>query len=176
MNDVKVKAILLDFDQTLFDTRAAKPYLQGKPDWDTILAKIADYPLFDGWEQVFTKLGHVPVGIVSRNTKTMVSKVLKYNKLNFDPMVTRYGNSKYPYRAQPKPVLFDIAMQHEKYKGLKNSEIIYIGDEASDVEQANEFGFLSGACYWGSLEPEMLDQTNPTVRLYSPLDLLSLVG
>lgn len=47
-------------------------------------------------------------------------------------------------------------------------------DNVTDVEQANEVGFLSGACYWGSQEKEQLDAATPTFRLQTPLDLLEL--
>jgi phosphoglycolate phosphatase-like HAD superfamily hydrolase len=101
---------------------------------------------------------------------------LRYYKVQeFSPVIGRYGEGSRPFRrALPKTTLFEQALQHEGFYGLEPNEILYLGDEARDVEQANEVGFLSGACYWGSQEKEQLDAATPTFRLQTPLDLLEL--
>jgi len=171
-----IKGILTDFDQTLFNTSSVKPlWRQNPPDWKAVFANIPNLPLYEGWRGVFQVLKDYPFGIVSGNTKTMITKVLKYNKLDFDVVLGRYGEGKRRFRALPKGELFTLAMQHEEFKGLEKSEILYLGDEAVDVEQANAFGFQSGACFWGTLEREELEATSPTYRLYRPSDLLRIV-
>jgi phosphoglycolate phosphatase-like HAD superfamily hydrolase len=177
MDKVLIKAVLCDFDQTLFDTREAKPYWKcGKPDWTTAYSKIPECPLFDGWRYTLAALHRLPFGIVSHNTKQFIDRVLRYYKVQeFSPVIGRYGEGSRPFRrALPKTTLFEQALQHEGFYGLEPNEILYLGDGARDVEQANEVGFLSGACYWGSQERELLDAASPTFRLHAPLDLLEL--
>lgn len=177
MDNTLIKAVLCDFDQTLFDTREAKPYWKcGKPDWKTAYSKIPECPFYDGWRYTLAALHRLPFGIVSHNTKQFIDRVLRYYKVQeFSPVIGRYGEGSRPFRrALPKTTLFEQALQHEGFYGLEPNEILYLGDEVRDVEQANEVGFLSGACYWGSQEKELLDAASPTYRLHTPLDLLEL--
>ena len=177
MATTQIKAVLCDFDQTLFDTRVAKPFWKaGKPDWEAAYARIPECPLYDGWRYVLAALHRKPFGIVSHNTKQFIDRMLKYYKLkDFNPVIGRYGEGcKRFRRALPKVTLFEQALQHDGFYGLEPSEILYLGDEASDVEHANETGLLSGACYWGTEERDLLDATTPTFRLQSPWDLLEL--
>ena len=172
-----IKAILTDFDNTLFDTRCVKPnWEQGKPDWKALFAKVPDCSLYDGWRETITALEGMPLGIVSRNFKGMIYRVLGYNELHhtFSPVIDRYGTGKAPNALQ-KTELFELAMQHERFKELKRSEIIYLGDETTDIVQANQFGFLSGACRWGTLQPKTILTANPTFTLDSPSDLMSIL-
>ncbi len=175
MENQKIKAVLCDFDNTLFETDVTMPFRKAKPkpDWATAYAKIPDCPLYNGWQAVFQELNNsgVPLGIVSGNTKGFIGRTLKYYKLEFNPIVGGYICR----RRQPKTTLFPIALQHEAFKELNKCEIIYLGDQATDVELANEFGFRSGACYWGTQEPDKLDETNPTYRFYQPTDLLEIL-
>ena len=171
-----IKAILTDFDNTLFDTRCVKPnWEQGKPDWKAIFARVPECPLYEGWKETITDLRGIPLGIVSRNFKGLIYRVLGYNELHhtFNPVIDRYGIGK--HEALPKTELFALAMQHERFKELKRSEIIYLGDETTDIVQANQFGFLSGACLWGTLQPKTILTANPTFTLDSPSDLMSIL-
>lgn len=180
MEKQNIKAIICDFDQTLFDTRDSKPiWNNGTPDWDKAYSLIPECPLYDGWRYTLACLRNQPWGIVSHNVKGYIDKVLKYNKLSsqFDPVIGRYGEgSKRFRRVLPKLTLFEQAIRHDGFNRLNRNEILYMGDEASDVEQANEFGFKSAACYWGAQEPDKLDESASTYRLYHPSDLLELIS
>lgn len=174
---MSIKAILTDFDNTLFDTRLVKPnWEQGKPDWKAIFAKVPDCSLYDGWWETITALEGMPLGIVSRNFKGMIYRVLGYNELHhtFNPVFDRYGIGK-AHKALAKTELFALAMQYEGFNKLKRNEIIYLGDEATDIVQANQFGFLSGACLWGTSQPMAILAASPTFSLDSPTDLMSIV-
>lgn len=174
---MSIKAVLTDFDSTLFDTQLVKPnWEQGKPDWKTIFAKVPDCSLYDGWSETISALEGMPLGIVSRNFKGMIYRVLGYNELHhtFSPVIDRYGTGKAP-NALPKTELFALAMQHERFNNLKRNEIIYLGDEATDIVQANKFGFLSGACLWGTSQPKTIQTVAPTFSLSSPTDLIGIV-
>lgn len=172
-----IKAILTDFDQTLFDTQDLKPKWQqgGKPDWPVIYSRIPDIQLYDGWRGVRDSLNNLPWGVVSSNVKGLIEKTLKHHKFAVDFIIGRYGEGqRWPRRPLPKIQLFDYAMQH--IGGLDRNEVLYIGDEAADITQANEYGFQSAACYWGTLEPDQLQATNPTYTLHKPTDLLLCVN
>ena len=173
MEKIDIKAVLCDFDNTLFDTKVAKPFFKAKPkpDWEGAYAKIPECHLYRGWWAVLNQKRKLRWGIVSGNTKGFIGRVLKYNDLELDPVVGGYVCR----RRQPKTKLFEIALQHTRFNGLNRSEILYIGDEATDVEQANEFGFQSAACFWGTEEPDKLAATNPTYKLFDPKDLLEIL-
>lgn len=178
METKKIKAILTDFDQTLFDTRNLKPlWKQKTPDWDSVYAKIPEIQMFEGWKWVQANLSYLPWGVVSGNVKTLINKILKYNKWeNFNFVIGRYGEGKRRFRGLPKTELFEFAMQHDGFNELNRNEVLYLGDEATDVEQANQYGFQSAACFWGTLQPEELSATNPTYKLNTPYDLLSVIN
>ena len=173
-----IKAILTDFDNTLFDTRQLKPnWEEGKPDWKAIFARIPECTsLYDGWKETITDLSGIPLGIVSRNFKGLIYRVLGYYELHhtFNPVIDRYGIDK-AHTALPKTELFALAMQHEGFNKLKRNEIIYLGDEATDIVQANQYGILSGACLWGTLQPKTILSASPTFRLDSPSDLMDVL-
>ena len=120
-------------------------------------------------------LNNLPWGVVSSNVKGLIEKTLKHHKFAVDFIIGRYGEGqRWPRRPLPKIQLFDYAMQH--IGGLDRNEVLYIGDEAADITQANEYGFQSAACYWGTLEPDQLQATNPTYTLHKPTDLLLCVN
>lgn len=171
-----IKAILTDFDNTLFDTRQVKPNWEGKPDWKAIFARIPECTLYEGWKETITNLSGIPLGIVSRNFKGLIYRVLGYYELHhtFNPVIDRYGIGK-AHTALPKNELFALAMQHEGFNDLKRNEIIYLGDEATDIVQANQFGFLSGACLWSTLQPKSILTATPTFTLDSPSDLMDIM-
>lgn len=130
-----IKAVLCDFDQTLSDTREAKPYWKcGKPDWKTAYSKIPECPFYDSWRYTLAALRRLPFGIVSHNTKRFIDSVLRYYKVQeFSPFIGRYGEGSRPFlRALPQTTLFEQALQHEGFFGLEPNEILYLGDEARD--------------------------------------------
>lgn len=174
MENQSFKAVLFDFDNTLFETAISMPYRKAKPkpDWDKAYSTIPDCPLYQGWETVLSELNSkgIPMGIVSGCTKGFIERTLRYNKLSFEPIVGGYVCR----RKQPKIKLFPTALQHPRFQGIDRSEILYLGDEARDVEQANEFGLQSAACFWGTEEAEKLAATTPTYKLYRPDDLLGV--
>lgn len=178
MSKTTIKGILTDFDQTLFDTHTLLPLVKQKtPDWKLVFTKVPEYPLYNGWRWVLANLRHIPLGIVSGNIITLINKFLKHNKIEvFKPVIGRYGEGKRRFRPLPKTELFELALQHDNFKGLKREEVLYLGDEAKDMIWVKEFGILSGGCFWGTLEPYQLSATNPTFRLNTPDDILALLN
>lgn len=173
---MSIKAVLVDFDQTLFDTKQARQlWHQDKPDWDRVLSFVPHFQLYNGWRWVLSFFEDMPWGIVSRNVKQLIAPTLHHNGLNFNPVITRYGEKGRERVSLPKTALFEQALKHTEFADLKREEVLFVGDQASDVIQANSFGFLSAAAYWGTLEPDKLAQTQPTFRLSTPLDLFNVL-
>ena len=175
-NIMSIKAVLLDFDQTLFETKQARQFWhQDKPDWDRVLSFVPHFRLYNGWRWVLSFFDDMPWGIVSKNVKKVVIPTLQNNGLTFSPVITRYGEKWWERVSLPKTALFEQALTHSEFAGLQRGEVLYVGDQATDVVQANSFGFLSAAAYWDTLEPDKLAQTQPTFRLSTPLDLFNVL-
>ena len=66
-----IKALILDFDMTLFDTRADNNVRKAKKGseikWEDVFAVIPEYRLYHGWREVFAwaKDNNIKIGIVS---------------------------------------------------------------------------------------------------------------
>lgn len=176
-----IKAVVTDFDLTLFDTTIVEAYPKGSIKASTLKKDfIPRFRLYDGWRESrnLMRLRKIPFGIVSHNTKTTISETLKKHKVDVDFVLSRYGeNFCYPnLRVVPKAELLEQALNQPSLSGLKREEILYLGDAVYDVEQAKEFGCKAGACFLGTHEAEALNDSQPDYKLYSPKDLLEILG
>lgn len=147
-----IKAVLVDFDGTLFDTWS-NPYARGekKFDWKEVEKNIPNCALYEGWKGVFAwlKSKQIPIGIVSHCTKGYISKTLKFWGLTdvFSCLLTRYGNGTRYSGKVSKDKLISLALQ---------ADAIPVG------------------CLWGSKEKEELKEEG-CITLDAPLELIQLI-
>ncbi|MBR5214634.1 MAG: hypothetical protein IKV80_00240 [Bacteroidales bacterium] len=82
MNDNKIKALILDFDHTLFNTDTDREVRKNSKVkyWDLIYSKIPEYRLYDGWREVFSmaKAKNVKIAIVSTAKNELIQRTLAY--------------------------------------------------------------------------------------------------
>ncbi len=182
MKEKTFKAVLVDFDGTLFDTWK-NPYTQegkkGKIDWKEVEKNIPNCPLYEGWREVFAwlKTNNIPIGIVSHCTKGYITKTLKYWKLTdvFKCVLTRYGlGTRYTGKVS-KDELMRLALENEDFKGIHPSEVLYLSDQAKDMPVTRLAGLEPVGCLWGSKEKEELLNAHCSI-LTSPSLLLSMLN
>lgn len=86
-----VKALILDFDHTIFNTDADSEVrkISKVKDWDLIFSKIPEYKLYDGWREVFSeaKAKGIKIAIVSTAKKDLIQRTLKHFQLDCDVIV-----------------------------------------------------------------------------------------
>ena len=181
MEEKRFKAVLVDFDGTLFDTWT-NPYTgegkKGKIDWKEVEKNIPNCPLYEGWSEVFAwlKSNNIPLGIVSHCTKGYITKTLKYWKLTdvFSCLLTRYGHGTRYTGKVSKDELMHLALENEDFKGIHPSEVLYLSDQVKDMPVTRLAGLEPVGCLWGSKEKEEMLNAQCTL-LSSPLQLISML-
>lgn len=175
-----INAVITDFDFTLYNTRPLEPYKWCKERNDKLVKQLtASCTLYDGWSDtllVLKWLG-VPLGIVSHNVKGTIQQTLKATEVTVAFVLARYGRH-FDYdnkRVVPKSELLKQALEEPCLHGIKKENVLYLGDTQYDVLESKRFGCQSGACFWDTDEPELLEQANPDYRLYTPTDIQTIV-
>lgn len=175
-----VKAVVVDFDQTLADTRTIMPTLRkGGLKANEIKELLKNAYLYNGWHEVinYLKANKIALGIVSHNTQSVIKEAIKHFGIKPDFVITRYGKHfVYPNMVIiSKKGLLEQALEEPSLRGAKKEQILYLGDQASDVQEAKAFGCLSGGCFYGTEEPKELLNSHPDVRVFRPTDILKLL-
>lgn len=177
--NLKFKAVLVDFDGTLFDTWT-NPYAKGekKFDWKEVENNIPNCALYEGWKGVFAwlKSKQIPIGIVSHCTKGYITKTLKFWKLNdvFSCLLTRYGNGTRYSGKVSKDKLISLALQEDAFKGIEAGEVLYLSDQVKDMSITRLAGAIPVGCLWGSKEKQELEKEG-CITLDTPLELIQLI-
>ena len=104
------------------------------------------------------------LGILTSNNKSTVNEFLTLNNLNYFSDVESnqgiFNKSAYLSRFLKK-------------HNLKNSELVYIGDEVRDIEASREANVDIIAVSWGFNTKEVLQKYNPTFIADRPKDILN---
>lgn len=180
MTEKTVKVVVVDFDQTLFNTELVTPTLKkGKVNATLIKKLVPQITLYDGWLEVaaYLRSNKIPLAIVSHNTKTTITEILKKFNFNVDYVYSRYGKHyKWPNnRIVPKHELLEQLLEEPALQGIEKEEVLYMGDQMTDITEATKFGASSGACFWGTQEAELLEAADYTFKFQRPTDLLNIL-
>ena len=168
MQQNTIKALILDFDHTLFNTDADREVRKNSKDkdWDLIYSKIPEYRLYDGWREVFNdaKAKDVKIAIISTAKKDLIQKTLDYFGLQCDIIVGWQRCYK-----KPHPHLVEMALNKLH---VNKENVISIGDSIIDREMSKngEVKFLGAI--WDSQEVEELKTGEP---IDSPLGILKYI-
>ena len=121
---------------------------------------------YKGMENVIKQLDKdYKLGIISANSKENIKKFLEANKLEY------YFDFIYNYPLlRGKSSVFKKIM---KEKRLRKEEVIYIGDEDSDIVAAKKAGIDIMAVTWGMKNKELLKEKKPIFIAEKPADILS---
>lgn len=170
--DMETKCLILDFDNTLFDTSVddeIRKNAKGRRNWDKIFASIPQYTLYDGWREVFdwAKENNIKIGIISEASGELIEKTLEQFDLNCDSVVGYQA-----YYEKPNPLLFDWFTYNALGINLSKENIISIGSTMIDEEMSRAANVRFVGAVWDSKETEALKQRCKTIE--SPLEIMEL--
>lgn len=169
-NPQSTKALILDFDMTLFDTRADNEVRKLKSakdiDWDEVYSVIPEYRLYDGWREVFAwcKAHQIKIGILSTAKTELINRTLTHFGLECDAVVGWQL-----YHRKPSAKLVEMIL---KKLGVKDNEVISIGDSVVDKEMSDNGNVPFVAAIWDSQDAEVLKDEK---IIHKPSDILSLL-
>ena len=171
MNARCIKALILDFDHTLFNTDADREVRKNSKDkdWDLIYSKIPEYRLYDGWREVFNdaKAKGVKIAIISTAKKELIHRTLKHFKLDCDVIV----GWQRCYQ-KPNPKLVEMALNKLK---VNKEEVISIGDSELDLQMSNNGGVRFVGAIWDCEKEESLAELQHGITICSPLDIIDIL-
>ena len=171
-----VKALILDFDHTLFNTDADWEVRKKKneknkkiKDWDLVYSKIPEYRLYDGWREVFSdaKAKGVKIAIISTAQTKLIQKTLNYFDIQVDVIVGWQL-----YLKKPNPKLIKMALDKLK---VNKDEVISIGDSVDDKQMSDNGGVRFIGAIWDCEHEESIQELKQGKVLNTPRDLLSYI-
>lgn len=166
-----VKALILDFDHTIFNTDADNEVrkISKVKDWDLIFSKIPEYKLYYGWREVFSeaKAKGIKIAIVSTAKKDLIQRTLKHFQLDCDVIVGWQRCYK-----KPNPKLIEMALDKLK---VNKDEVISIGDAVVDKQMSDNGGVRFIGAIWDCEHEESIQELKQGKVLNTPRDLLSYI-
>ncbi len=162
-----MKGIIFDLDQTLIDSSIAQ-LNRNSGNWKQVYDLIPKFKLYDGIQELIEQLKeqNYIIGIVTTSPSNYADKVLNHFNICYDTKVC-YHDVK---RIKPFPDQFNIVIE----KMNLNRNLTYsLGDRFIDILAAKRANIISCACYWGTQERELLNNSNPSLKFYSVVDALN---
>lgn len=171
MNDNKIKALILDFDHTLFNTDADREVRKNSKvkDWDLIYSKIPEYRLYDGWREVFTiaKENGIKIAIISTAKKELILRTLAHFQLDCDVII----GWQRCYQ-KPNPKLIDMALK--KLQVSKN-EVLSIGDSVLDMQMSVNGEVRYVGAIWDCEDEESITELQRIETIGSPIEIVGML-
>jgi phosphoglycolate phosphatase len=125
--------------------------------------------LFAGLSDVLRAIGQkgIRLGVLSSNAEANIRICLRSNGVEelFSLIVS------YPLILGKARGLRRVL----RAQGLDSGQVLYVGDEARDIEAAHKAGVDSAAASWGFHRPEILAGCSPTYQIALPEELLRLL-
>lgn len=110
------------------------------------------------------KQKHFIVGILSSSEEKTINKFLKKEDIKVDFVYS--GSSLFGKNSLIKKIM--------KQNNLKNTQIIYVGDEVRDIEAAKKAKIKSIAVTWGFNNSKALKKAKPDYLISNPKELKSI--
>jgi phosphoglycolate phosphatase len=129
---------------------------------------LANYNLFDGIEEVLHKLNEngFKLGIVSSNSKDLITEFLKTNKLDFFESILSSKN------------IFGKHITINNYLkkfNLSSNEVIYVGDEIRDTISCKKINVPIISVTWGYDAKELLEKESPNYLVSKPDEIIKII-
>lgn len=164
-----IKALILDFDMTLFDTRADNDVRKAKKgkdiDWDEVHSVIPQYHLYDGWRDVFAwcKANNIKIGIVSTAKTELINRTLTHFGIKCDAVVGWQL-----FVRKPSGKLVDMAIKKLK---VAKEDVVSIGDSIIDKQMSDNGGVRFIGATWDS---EDIDELQGCACITTPSDIMTV--
>lgn len=136
---------------------------------DELLKEIAAIKPVAGLAEILIDLNRlgIPMGILTSNSSQNVGQFLKNHRLDLFAFVTTSS------KIWSKNLnLKKIIESHD----LDIADVIYIGDEARDIDAARQLGIKAAAVTWGYNSAKTLEAHKPDYLIHSPGELLRLLN
>ena len=139
-----LKAVIFDFDLTLFDSSLIKPYMD-KREWSLVYKNIPRCSFYlDALEAVKRlRENNIKIAIVSNSPSTYVSRVLRYYDVYIDYIVCYHDVIQH----KPNPEGIYKVLNHFS---LSKADVVYIGDNDIDFNTANHAMVQFFGVTWGN--------------------------
>ncbi len=162
--------IIFDLDQTLVDSRIAKP-LRDRRDWNGVYNLIPSFSLYPTVLDLlqYVHANQIPLAIVTSSPRPYCQKVIDYFALPIDTCVCYHDTSK--HKPHPEPIILAV----EKMRVINRGSILSFGDDAQDIMASNGANVISVACMWGTSDAKSLLSSNPNHICNTPEDMSTLI-
>lgn len=163
------RAIILDFDKTLFNTSVDNEARENK-DWDKVYSLIPQYELYEGWREVlkWTKENNIKVAIISGAKTELITKTLEYHKVEVDAVVG------YQFM-KPKPSRRLVNLALKKLGGILRKNVISIGDHILDRDMSHNGRVRFVGAVWDCQHPEHAEELRKGETISSPIEVIDLL-
>lgn len=163
------KALILDFDKTLFNTSFGTEAREDK-NWDKVYTYIPQFELYDGWREVlkWCKGNNVKVAIVSGAKTELINRTLEYHNVEVDAVV---GFQRY----QQKPSRRLVNQALKKLGGVLRKNVISIGDHILDKQMSKNGRVRFVGAIWDNEHPEHVEELKKGQTISSPSEVIDLL-
>ena len=168
----KYKAIILDFDRTLFDTSADDSLRKNRKGkdivWEEVYSIIPQYRLYDGWREVFqyAEENDIKIAVISTAKTELIKRTFDHFRLSCDAIIGWQL-----YLRKPDGRLVDMAL---KKIGVDKEDVLSVGDSVVDRQMAENGGVDFIGCIW-DCEPEMENELRTGMAILNPAELIGLL-
>ena len=163
------KALIIDFDKTLFNTSFGKEAREDK-DWDKVYTYIPQFELYEGWRDVlkWCKDNNVKVAIVSGAKSELIKRTLEYHNVEVDALV---GFQRY----QQKPSRRLVNQALKKLGGVLRKNVLSIGDHILDKQMSKNGRVRFIGAMWDNEHPEHIEELKKGETISSPTEVIDLL-
>lgn len=168
-NTGQCKAIILDFDKTLFNTSFGTEAREDK-DWDEVYTHIPHFQLYDGWREVlkWCKENNVKVAIVSGAKTELINRTLEHHNVEVDAVVG------YQFM-KPKPSRRLVNLALKKLGGILRKNVLSIGDHILDMQMSENGRVRFVGAIWDNEHPEHVKELKKGQTISSPSEVIDLL-
>lgn len=155
---------------TLVDTSSLLS-LRSERKWSEVYNRLDETKLFNRISSLIKKSkSKYKIGIVTSSPRKYAQKLIDFHNLDI-PILSAFHDTK-KHKPDPEPIIYGV-----NELGIEPEEVIYVGDETSDIYAAKSAKCIAVGVTWGFASKNQLEEQNPDFiaenidQLFSYLDL-----
>lgn len=163
------KALILDFDMTLFNTSIDREARKAK-DFEKVYSLIPQYTFYEEWREVlkWCKKNNVKVAIVSGAQTEIITRTLEHYNLEVDAVVGCQF-------MKPKPSRRLVNLALKKLGGVLRKNVLSIGDHIVDKQMSDNGRVRFVGAIWDNEHPEHVEELKKGQTISSPKEVIELL-